>query len=337
MKLERILFRCIYGSTLYGTNLPSSDKDYKAIYLPKLTELLIGHAPQTVRESTAVHGMKHGADDVEVEYIPIQTWLRDVHKGQTYALELLFAYGNPKVEQSTSDVALMNKVVGETKSMWLSDNVKPLVGYALNMAKQYGIRGERLSSLQQLRDEIGAVRSSCLWSSNVEDMNSLRVRELRGTVTENKYIFWKDSKIGEKIVPSLVVMEKVYYETIPLNELFQVVDKLIEKYGHRVKQAQADGQVDWKATYHALRVMYEANEFLSTQKITIPLKPLVCEVLMKIRQGLYELDYVRDLMEQQLDNLDINAAETSLTPWTDERQNQFNNWLEQWMLKFYKL
>ena len=36
MKDEMILFKCLGGSYLYGTNSESSDKDYKGVFLPDL-------------------------------------------------------------------------------------------------------------------------------------------------------------------------------------------------------------------------------------------------------------------------------------------------------------
>ena len=36
------LLRTVYGSHLYGTSTPSSDFDYKVVYLPPLEDVLLG-------------------------------------------------------------------------------------------------------------------------------------------------------------------------------------------------------------------------------------------------------------------------------------------------------
>jgi hypothetical protein len=323
---NRVLLKMVYGSTLYGTTLPTSDKDYKAVYLPCLGDLLLLKRADTFRQSTAPIGTKHGADDVETEFVAVQTWLKDVTQGQTYALELLFAFGQDGVEQTTSDLALMNRLVQETKTMFLANNVKPMVGYALNMARQYGVRGERLASLETLLAELKPFKD--------ED----KVSAVRGAVSQNKYIYWTAVPVGrDKLLPSLLVMTKVYYETITVGELRKAVTNLVDKYGHRVKQAQQDGFVDWKATYHALRVMYEANEYLSTKTITLPLAPRHRDVLLDVRNGVVSFGEVQGMMEEQLDLLDHNTENTQLEPWSAARQENFDDWLVRWMSTFYKL
>ena len=93
------LFKTVYGSRLYGTNTPTSDTDQKAVYLPELSDVLLGRKLQTHKKRFNADGSPLADDGtpmpdngVETEYIPFQVFCRDYLNGQTYALEVVMAH-----------------------------------------------------------------------------------------------------------------------------------------------------------------------------------------------------------------------------------------------------
>ena len=85
-----ILYSTIFGSHLYGTNLTTSDYDYKHIVLPDLNDMLIGKPLKNVVKQTNTNG-KNSNQDIDNEYIPIQIYARHFLEGQIYALEIAFS------------------------------------------------------------------------------------------------------------------------------------------------------------------------------------------------------------------------------------------------------
>lgn len=87
-----VLFRTPYGSALYGTFTPDSDTDYVTVYLPDITDVLVGNLPQRVREkSTNTGDGKNSASDVDEKFVTVQKFASDFYEGKQYAVEVAFA------------------------------------------------------------------------------------------------------------------------------------------------------------------------------------------------------------------------------------------------------
>ena len=92
MNDETLLFKCLGGSYLYGTNSESSDKDYKGVFLPNLNDLILGKAPKHYTSTTGSSVDRNTADDVDETYYSLQYFLELAAKGDTNAIDILFAY-----------------------------------------------------------------------------------------------------------------------------------------------------------------------------------------------------------------------------------------------------
>ena len=89
MQIE--LYTTTFGSKLYGTATKFSDTDIKKIVLPDLASLLIGRPiSNTLYQTNTIAGKGNVNSDVDIEYVPIQVFARDVMKCQPYALEILY-------------------------------------------------------------------------------------------------------------------------------------------------------------------------------------------------------------------------------------------------------
>lgn len=92
-----MLLKMKYGSHLYGTSTPSSDVDYKVLYLPSIDLVLMGHRIANFKtrfnaDGTIItdHKAPMPPNGWEIEYIALQTFLSDYFAGQTYAVEMLY-------------------------------------------------------------------------------------------------------------------------------------------------------------------------------------------------------------------------------------------------------
>ena len=46
------IVKLVFGSRLYGTSTPESDKDFKGVFLPSREEILLGKIPKSLTEKT---------------------------------------------------------------------------------------------------------------------------------------------------------------------------------------------------------------------------------------------------------------------------------------------
>ena len=85
----KILVKAIAGSKLYGTDLPTSDSDYKIVFLPSINEIIRLNVAQAKFTSTGGNA-KNTNKDVDVECFELRRYLQMVERGDTVALDLLF-------------------------------------------------------------------------------------------------------------------------------------------------------------------------------------------------------------------------------------------------------
>ncbi len=83
-----ILMRTQFGSHVYGTNLPTSDTDFKGIYIPTKRDLYLSRAQKTINTGTKENkSARNESTDIDEEIFSLQQYLKLLSEGQTVALD----------------------------------------------------------------------------------------------------------------------------------------------------------------------------------------------------------------------------------------------------------
>jgi hypothetical protein len=329
------LFTTMFGSRLYGTNTPTSDIDWKEIFLPEKTQLLIGRKPVNIVVSTGSDHSRNTKDDVDYEYIPIQVFANDFIGGQTYAVELAFAvlanehdYG--KAGQELYSMEFLDFVF-ELTEKFLTSNIKAMIGYAMNQAQIYGIKGTRLASVRKFVDKLNEVIDSGTCTRD----DKLAMLEDWTKVNGDKYMFMTTFKNMDNDLPGISVLEKIYPLSITIGEALDRTTALKEKYGSRAQDAEQAKGMDWKATAHAVRITKQAIKLLSTGAMEFPFPEDEVKFLLSIKHGERSVEEVKVILEELFDELDRVKETTKLPERTPQMDEQFEMWLKGWMSEFY--
>jgi len=70
----KILYLVEFGSTLYGTNTPDSDTDYKGIFLPSKESCFLNTQNKHISYTSGKSNSKNGTDDIDFELWSLQYW-----------------------------------------------------------------------------------------------------------------------------------------------------------------------------------------------------------------------------------------------------------------------
>ncbi len=299
------IFHCQFGSHVYGTNLPTSDHDFKKIYLPSAEDILLQRVVGSKNEGTKTNkNEKNGIDDIDVETFSLQKYLKLLLEGQTVALSMLFTplkWHIGKCHPAWQDIHLK-------RQEFLHSGVSAFAGYCRQQANKYGIKGSRVSAVRKILDTIYLLidshghltKLSVVWKELEEVVN----------VTEHCSIIAADVNTRNNARMIDCCNRKVQ-EFITLKEAASIYQHVFDEYGHRALQAEKEENVDWKALMHATRVAAEAKELLLSAYITYP-RP-EAELLLKIRKGELHYKEVAEIIEQGLLDLEI-ASEKSILP-----------------------
>jgi len=373
------LFTTLYGSKLYGTSTPASDRDIKHIVLPDLDDMLLGKKLEAkVKKTNKVEHTRNSADDVDEEFIPLQIFARHFVEGQTYAIELAFAMEGDHAEQKIFDprgevgrycigtsavdgpmydfmiairdvqfddydyeVPLFVQFVRELRTKFLTSNIKAMMGYVVNQASLYSFKGERLNAVRELQVIIGD--ADVYYKEDEMKLSEIyqtpRYSGLLNDLAKKfpKYFRLEEYDIGGGVMkPCAVILEKTLPFTNSLIQTLKVVHALEKKYGSRADAATANN-VDWKATMHALRIVDEGLQILSTRKLSFPFDENYVNHLLSIKRGELPLDPIKEELASKLDELKDLEKTTDLPECNAEFMKKFDAWMVEWLRKFYNL
>ena len=301
----KTLHKTVSGSYLFGTNVEGSDRDYKTVVLPSLDELLLAK-PKLLKNK------QHQTEEVDTEVLTLHTLTRDFVNGQTYALELVFAAPN-QTETTWEFQAYCNSL-----KLYVTSEMNSLVGYLMGQFSKYADKGERYNEVVKVREALAKFQEHQKLSV---DIKGFRLSQVVPTVLHS----FKDSQYVKHVFfegqDFLEVLGRKYGYTLYLDEVVERLTELEKSFGNRTKKAAAEGTADWKALMHAVRVGFEAEELLSTGKLTLPFTGEKQQYLLDVRNGKKTLDEVRDKLNAQLELVTQLKAKSTLPTSEEVRES----------------
>ena len=271
---KNIIYMGIHGSHLYGLDREGSDIDLKAIYLPSAKDLVRGQAIKT-------HNYKNDELDIEIEIKSLPSFLRSASSCDTNCIDLLHA---PE-EMSLIGTEMWDELKAERKGMY-AKNMRGIVGYIKTHAKKYTSKIDRLNEMKVLLDSVQHYYNSNTIRSfvGVQDLHPF------------KYVKVVNSNVlSDGHQEYLEVCGKKYCLSWSVEKLKLAMETEINRYGERSNKG-ADKGIDSKSLSHALRVLLQLKEIVTTRDLHFPLKG--AEYVKSVKLG-----EVTDVMEV-LDKID---------------------------------
>ena len=303
----KTIFKCTYGSHLYGCATPKSDVDYKGVFLFSLDEL-IRRKPDNVQWKDTVKNEEH-----EMYYA--KRYIDLLASGQTVAYSMLFCPDN-LIETLSPEWEILRANTDKI----VSKSLKPFVGYARSQAQKYSLKGDKLKVLDEVITDI---------KKELTANGDQATLKPRWEHYETKYMgkpgirFWGDEK-GGVVTRLMEVCGRSFGETTALKLWLDPLTKLRDTYGTRAMEAKESDGMDLKALYHSVRICSEMNEILTHGKITYP-RP-EASLLMDIRTGKLTNGEISKIIDDLMFEGD-RLFETSTL-----RETSYTKFLEEWYI-----
>lgn len=335
---ENVIFKCMSGSYLYGTNSETSDKDYKGVFIPNLDDLILAKAPKHYTSSTGSKNDKNTSDDIDETYYSLHYFLELAAKGDTNAIDMLFAYTNKEAVIETSDV--WNELI-ENMDKILTRNVKAYLGYCKGQCIKYSVKGEKLNNFKKFRDfcerhlydidkngnklALKDVLINLGYEEYIPKTQSEKIKFDRIDFGEHCYIITEWNK------ESFISISDV---RISLNDNIsdakRKIEEVIKSYGKRAENAASNNGADYKAISHCVRVLLQVEQLLTENKITFPLKE--ADFIKSIKYNTTEMTYdeIMTWIEDKMKYID-----EKLIPGSTLREKADYEWIENFILKQY--
>lgn len=306
-----------FGSHLYGTDTPASDMDFKGVFQAPYEDIILGKAKETVLSCTKAdkgHGVRNTAEDTDLEMKELRRFLYDCRKGQTYALDMLFA-PRAMILENSPEWSFINR----HRERLLSKNIEPYIGYCRQQAGKYGLKGSRLGELKNVISFLEKNSEKTIIAEAV----------LNYPWSEFVYVeMLSDRKGGEATAPFLNVLGKKFQFSVHTHHALSSLKKMENEYGKRAEMAMNNEGVDWKAISHAYRCCYQLIELAKTGQIIFPLQK--ADYLVQIKTGQFNYVDLQDELYALMEEAIEAVSGSSLPEKPDEK------FWEEFILQTYK-
>ena len=261
-----------FGSHLYGTNTPESDRDFKGVFMPTPEQILLGRIPKCYSENTKVGEGKNTSEDIDLEMYSFHYFIKLACEGQTVAIDMLNAPQDMILEKTG-----LWDLICRNKERFISKNMSAFVGYCKRQAAKYGIKGSRLAAAKKVIDFLDIDLAHELVYKDYT------LKEIWDKLPEGEHIA-KEHELGR--IPIYTVCGKQIQWTAKCSYLYNIMQKFYLSYGERARKAEKNEGIDWKAISHAMRACYQLEELYSTGCIHFPLKD--AWALKEIKAGMHD-------------------------------------------------
>ncbi len=310
----KIVYITMYGSKLFGTDNPSSDTDYKGIFIPSKIDVLLKRDIEHYNYNTNTHS-KNEKEDVDLQLYSVYKFFNLLKKGETGALDLLFSLFREDTQMYNDKT--FTSIIMENYSKLYNRHLHSFVGYCVGQSKMYNIKGQRFNELHnfvELFTSIAVENSEVKLERYFKDIETIFASE---TYKYVKFIKASISRGNQAYKEGRYVelLGKRFAGSVSVGYFSEQITQMEAQFGNR-SRSSAKG-VDFKALSHAVRVINEVEELLDDRFITFPLKNRV--YITSIKEGNETLESVMDYLDVKLDEVQKKLEESDLAEKSDEQ------------------
>jgi hypothetical protein len=127
--------------------------------------------------------------------------------------------------------------------------------------------------------------------------------EIQEYAKDKPHIIFTTSLTGKNnATPSIKLAQRLYQNTVVVEYVRQALRTTLKRYGHRQKNMAKDG-VEFKGLYHALRLIYEANDIYDHGEFKLPFNEERHKTLLNIKTGNINQQELFDMIDNELELL----------------------------------
>jgi predicted nucleotidyltransferase len=319
---KKILVNMQFGSFVYGTDTPNSDRDYKGIFMSSIEDIIFGRKNDSIVTCSKIKkglGIRNTKDDIDQELKELRKFISDAIDGQTYTIDMLYT---PKKWWTKTSPEWEFIIANREK--FLSKKIDSFIGYCNEQASKYGLKGSRLGTVMNTVEILKTYPES----SRLGDNPRLPENDFR------KYIFYEHNRNNESVNEEMLeILGKKFSFNTHIKLIIPALEKFCNEYGERAIMAMYDNGIDKKAISHAYRCCYQLAELATKNRIDFPLEQ--APYLIKIKTG--KVSWPKKIQDElpKLMEKSIKLIKESTLP--EEPDIKFwNNFIYNTYLKYIK-
>ena len=298
---RELLFLFKAGSHFFDLNTSNSDQDFRGVYLPSPQEYYEGEGRRKMidwKTQPNKKGVKNSKDDIDFTLFSLTKLLELLKSGDFNAMEMLHT---PK-DKILIDSWRM-KDLRDIKQVLLVNDISAFLGFIKKEYRRYGINIYHYKSQEDFLKFLHGYSKHARLYQIWHDIEKY-------TKNDNHISLTQSSTGNKKMVPSLKVAQRMYQNTVTVEYVRKGLEQTLKKYGHRQKSMAKFG-VEYKGLYHALRLIYEANDLFDHGEFQLPFDYERHKLLLDIKTSNVEKDVLFNIIDEEIEKLYIREKRVS--------------------------
>lgn len=291
---RKLIFLIKAGSHFFDLNTAQSDKDYRGIYMPSLEEFHKGEGKRRFVEYKTTPGNKTGVKntnkDVDFNLFSFTFFLDLLARGDFNMMEMLHA-PDDKILVDSEEIKALRLI----RKALLVNDISAFLGFIKKEYRRYGVNIHHYEQQEKFLEFMNKFESH----TRLKDIWN----EIKEYSNGNNFIHFTTSRTGNNnSVPSIKIAQRLYQSTVRVDYVTDALKHKLKTYGHRQKNMAKDG-VEFKGLYHALRLIYEANDLYDYGEFRLPFSKDRHDMLLKIKTSNIDQDFIFNLIDTEIERL----------------------------------
>ncbi len=291
---KEVIFLVKAGSHFFDLATENSDQDFRGIYMPSKKEFYEGETRRKEIEYKTQPGnkknVKNTKDDIDFTLFSITKFFQLLKSGDFNCMELLHA---PE-DKILIDSPYMQNLRLMRENLLVND-ISAFLGFIKKEYKRYGININHYKVQEELLKFLEPyhrhLRLNEIW------------KDIEEYAKDNDMITFTESRTGNnKYVPSLKIAQRLYQNTVKVEYVRETIRQKLKTYGYRQRN-MANAGVEFKGLYHALRLIYEANDLFDYGELKLPFNKERHKLLLNIKTSNIDKQTLFDLIDKEIDLL----------------------------------
>lgn len=296
---KNLIFLFKAGSHYFDLNSVNSDTDYRGIYLDSFQDSFESSKKiYQVDYKTKIGEGKNTKNDVDFTLFSLSSFFKLLKSGDFNMMEALYTPEDKIIYKAP----LFEEIISQRKNLLVND-ISAFLGFIKKEYKRYGVN---IYHYKIQEDFINFLKK---WK--IEDRLYTHWKEIIDYGMDKEGIRFTNTKINNseksKEIPSIVIAERLYQNTNTIEYVINSIQTVLNKYGHRQKN-MADSGVEFKGLYHAMRLIYEANDLFNLGELNFPFSKERHSLLRSIKEGNIDKDYLFKLIDSEIDSLYVKES-----------------------------
>lgn len=301
----------LHGSHLYRLNNPSSDMDWATIHLPTVRDCLLLRAVRNIETVDETGDVK-----VERKSWALQEFVKLASEGQDLAVCMLHCHDSDVTTTSRAFDTLRKE-----RARFYTKHMAGQVGYCRGMAAKYALRADRMETVEEViivleaMVETGVAKLAQAWDMLPDIPFTTKTQNPADRNLDNRVYTVVGKGLPAPIAPAYAL---------------DILTKVRDSYGARVRSAKAMDGKDLKAVSHSFRVGYQLRSLYTRGTFSFPLDE--SSFIRDVKEG--KLNYVTDGLDERLNDLITEVEELAAKSTFPEKVD--SAWTDRFLLDTYR-